>query len=150
MCLVDKDWQMSYSETARHTMDSSRSTGGYKQKLGRHGEGIAAAYLQQEGYLILARNWRCPRGELDIVAREGETLAFVEVRTRRGERFGNPEESVTPAKQAKLLELAQTYLQETGLTDQNWRIDVVAIEIDQRGSLKRLNLIRNAVWIQPD
>jgi putative endonuclease len=70
------------------------------------------------------------------------------VRARRGERFGTPEESVTPDKQARLLELAQTYLQEAGLGDQNWRIDVVAIEMDWRGRIKRLNLIRNAIWGQ--
>jgi putative endonuclease len=107
---------------------------------------MAAAYLRQQGYLILERNWRCPIGELDIVAREGEILTFIEVRARRGNRFGTPEESITPAKQARLVELAQTYLQEKGLTDQSWRIDVVAIEMDQGGGAKRLNLIQNAVW----
>ncbi|UCC87518.1 MAG: YraN family protein [Anaerolineales bacterium] len=131
-------------------MDSSRSTGDYKRDLGRRGEGIATTYLQQQGYIILARNWRCPAGELDIVARDGEKLAFIEVRTRRGDRFGTPEESITPAKQARLVELAQTYLQEACLTDQDWRIDVVAVEMDPLGRLKRLNLIRNAVWAQPD
>jgi putative endonuclease len=129
-------------------MGSSHNTGDYKQKLGQRGEQIAAAHLREQGYQILARNWRCPVGELDIVAREGETLAFVEVRTRRGDRYGTPEESITPAKQAKLVELAQTYLQENGLSDENWRIDVVALEMDRRGRLKRLNLIRNAVWGQ--
>ena len=109
-------------------MGSSHNTGDYKQKLGQRGEDIAAAHLREEqGYQILARNWRCPAGELDIVAREGETLAFVEVRARRGDRYGTPEESITPAKQAKLVELAQTYLQENDLSDENWRIDVVAL-----------------------
>jgi putative endonuclease len=129
-------------------MGSSHKTGDYKQRLGQRGEDIAAAHLREQGYQILARNWRCPAGELDIVAREGETLAFVEVRTRRGDRYGTPEESITPAKQAKLVELAQTYLQENDLSDENWRIDVVALEMDRRGRLKRLNLIRNAVWGQ--
>jgi putative endonuclease len=118
----------------------------YKQKLGKHGEETAASYLRQQGYTILARNWRCPVGEIDIVAREGEILAFVEVRTRRGGRFGTPEESITPAKQAKLVEVAQTYLQEVGPEDVAWRIDVVAIEMGGRGEVKRINLIRHAVW----
>jgi putative endonuclease len=126
-------------------MDRSRSAGDYKRKLGRHGEDRAAAYLKRQGYAILARNWRCPLGELDIVAREGETLVFVEVRARRSDRLGTPEESITPAKQARLVELAQTYLQETGQSDQDWRIDVVAIEVGRQGEVKRLNLIRNAV-----
>jgi putative endonuclease len=127
-------------------MESSQHTGDYKRRLGRRGEEIAAAYLGGQGYQVLARNWRCPVGELDIVAREGETLAFVEVRTRRGDRYGTPEESITPAKQTKLVELAQTYLQEHGLADEKWRIDVVAVEMDRRGRVTRLNLIRNAVW----
>jgi putative endonuclease len=127
-------------------MDSSQNLGDYKRRLGQQGEDIAADYLLKQGYSILARNWRCPAGELDIVAREGGTLVFVEVRTRRGDRFGTPEESITSTKQAKLVELAQTYLQEHGLADENWRIDVVAVELDGRGRVKRLNLIRNAVW----
>jgi putative endonuclease len=127
-------------------MAAPQSRRDHRGRLGERGEQIAAAYLQNQGYVILARNWRCPAGELDIVAREGGSLAFVEVRTRRGQRFGTPEESVTPQKQAKLVEVAQTYLQEAALSDQNWRIDVVAIEIDARGSLKRLNLIKSAVW----
>jgi hypothetical protein len=76
-------------------MVPSRSPAEYKRQLGRRGEDLATAYLRQQGYVILARNWRCPVGEIDIVAREGEILAFVEVRTRRGDRFGTPEESIT-------------------------------------------------------
>lgn len=129
-------------------MVPSHGTGDYKQKLGQRGEEIAISYLRQQGYTILARNWRCPVGELDIVAREGEMLAFVEVRTRRGSRFGTPEESITLPKQAKLIEVAQTYLQEAGLQDVAWRIDVIAIEAGRRGEVKRLNLIRNAIWNQ--
>jgi putative endonuclease len=123
-----------------------QDAGDYKQRLGRRGEEIAASYLQQQGYTILARNWRCPAGEVDIVAREGETLAFVEVRARRGDRFGTPEESITRAKQTRLVELAQTYLQEAELGDVAWRIDVIAIRMGARGEVQRLNLIRNAVW----
>lgn len=129
-------------------MVPSHGTGDYKQKLGQRGEEIAISYLRQQGYTILARNWRCPVGELDIVAREGEMLAFVEVRTRRGSRFGTPEESITLPKQAKLIEVAQTYLQEAGLQDVAWRIDVIAIEAGRQGEVKRLNLIRNAIWNQ--
>lgn len=129
-------------------MDSLQSTGDYKQKLGQQGEEIAVAHLRRQGYVILERNWRCPLGELDIVAREGDTLAFVEVRLRRGDRFGTAEESITPAKQTRLMDLAQTYLQETDQLDQAWRIDVMAIEVDRRGRVARLNLIRNAVWAE--
>jgi putative endonuclease len=127
-------------------MTSPRDSNTYKRSLGQRGEGIAADHLRQQGYAILARNWRCRAGEVDIVAREGETLAFVEVRTRRaGGRLGTPEESVTPRKQARMVEVAQTYLQEAGLDDAAWRIDVVAIEVGQRGEVTRINLIRCAV-----
>ena len=126
-------------------MTSTHGSDNYKRRLGQRGEEIAAGYLRQQGYTILARNWRCPAGEVDIVAREGETLAFVEVRARRGDRLGTPEESVTPRKQARMVEVAQTYLQEAGLGDVAWRIDVVAIEMGGRGEVKRLNLIRCAV-----
>ncbi len=129
-------------------MRSSQNRGIPRRKLGQLGEDVAAGYLERQGYVILARNWRCPVGEIDLVAQDGESLVFVEVRARRGERFGTPEESVTPDKQARLLELAQTYLQEASLGDQNWRIDVVAIDMDWRGRIKRLNLIRNAIWGQ--
>ena len=127
-------------------MTSPRDSNTYKRKLGQRGEEIAVGYLRQQGYTILARNWRCPAGEVDIVAREGETLAFVEVRTRRaGSRLGTPEESVTPRKQARMVEVAQTYLQEAGLEDVAWRLDVVAIEVGGRGEVTRLDLIRYAV-----
>ncbi len=127
-------------------MTSPRDFNTYKRKLGQRGEEVAAGYLSQQGYALLARNWRCPAGEVDIVAREGETLAFVEVRTRRaGSRLGTPEESVTPRKQARMIEVAQTYLQEAGLDDAAWRIDVVAIEVGGRGEVTRINLIRCAV-----
>lgn len=93
----------------------------------------------------MARNWRCPAGEIDIIAREGDSLVFVEVRTRRGLQFGTPEESITARKQAKLAEVAQTYVQTMGLEDAAWRIDVVAIRLGSRGEITCLNHIRNAV-----
>jgi len=132
----------------RSMMRSSQSRGIPRRKLGQLGEHVAADYLESQGYVILARNWRCPVGEIDLVAQDGEALVFVEVRARRGDRFGTPEESITRDKQARLLELAQAYLQEARLGDQDWRIDVVAIEMDGRGRIKRLNLLRNAIWGQ--
>jgi len=123
--------------TMRHT----------RQKLGRQGEQIAAVYLQRHGYIIVEHNWRCPLGEVDIVARDGNCWVFVEVRAWRPGQYGTPEASITPRKQAKMLEVAQSYLQTTGLDDVNWRIDVVAIEMDDAAQVKRLNHIRNAVEV---
>lgn len=105
---------------------------------------MAVAQLEERGYIVRERNWHCPAGEIDIVAEDGDCLVFVEVRTRRGCEYGTPEESVTPVKQAKLMEVAQTYLQEHPW-DGDWRIDVVAVEMSSRGKLLRVELIQNAV-----
>jgi putative endonuclease len=121
---------------------------GARKRLGQRGEDLAVAHLEEQGYAVRERNWRCPAGEMDIVAKDGDCLAFVEVRTRRGREYGSPEESVTPAKQAKLVELAQTYLQEHSW-EGDWRIDVVAVEMMSGGKLLRIELIKNAVWGMP-
>ena len=114
-----------------------------RKQTGRQGEEIAASYLTARGYKIISRNWRCRSGELDIIAEAGDTLIFVEVRTRQGHRFGTAAESVTPAKQARLIELAQTYLQEEAVSHQSWRIDVVAVELGP--GFPQVNHIENAV-----
>jgi len=117
-----------------------------RQYLGQAGEHLAQTALRQQGYIILETNWRRPGlGELDIVALDGDTLAFVEVRTRRGRAFGTPEESITPRKQARLAALAETYLQEHPPRPAFWRIDLVAIELSPQGSLQRVEIIKNAV-----
>jgi len=120
------------------------TTGDDRRGLGRRGEEMAADHLARKGYQIVARNWRCEVGELDLVAVDGDRLAFVEVRTRRGRAMGTPEESITPAKQARLVELAWAYLQAHDW-EGDWRIDVVAIEMDRRGRLLRVDHYENAV-----
>ncbi len=112
--------------------------------LGRHGEALARQHLERQGYQILQANYRCPEGEMDLVARQGDQTVFVEVRTRRGQSFGKPEESITPAKKARLLAVAQRYLADQG--DTPWRVDVIALELDRRGRLLRLEHYENAVW----
>ncbi len=114
-----------------------------RKQTGRQGEEIAAAFLTGQGYQIIGRNWRCPGGELDIIATHSDTLVFVEVRTRSGSRFGLAEESITPAKQARLVELAQTYLQEKASPAQKWRIDVIAVQLGR--GLPQVKHIENAV-----
>jgi putative endonuclease len=116
-----------------------------RHSLGKRGEDYAAQYLIDHGYALRARNWRCPVGEIDLVTEKDDRLIFVEVRTRRGDRLGTPEESITPAKCVKLIAAAQTYLAEHEQTDRDWRIDVVAIEIGSRGEVKRCTLIENAI-----
>ena len=116
----------------------------HRQRLGRLGEDLAARHLAAKGYEIMARNWRCREGELDIVAQDGECLALVEVRTRRGTAVGSPEESITPAKQERLITLADAYVQAHDWPG-DWRIDVVAIEMDRRGNLLRIDHYENAI-----
>lgn len=116
-----------------------------RKRLGQRGEILAAEKLVERGYTLLARNYRCAYGEIDVIARQGEALVFVEVRTRRGAAFGSPEESITPRKQAHLIAAAQHYLQANNLLDENWRIDVVAVELAKTGKLLRVAVLENAV-----
>lgn len=117
----------------------------YRRRLGDRGEKLAQAFLRSKGYRILETNYRCREGEIDIIAQHGDCLAFVEVRTHRGDKFGSPEESVTEVKKRRLVILAEGYLQgHEGLPTQ-WRIDVVAIVFDEGGTVSRLELIENAV-----
>ncbi len=118
---------------------------GARKQLGDAGEEIASRELVRRGYVVRERNWRCPEGELDIIAEQGEWLVFVEVRTRRGDRFGTPEESITLAKRAHLIAAAQAYLQAHSLPDRDWRIDVVAVGMSDRGQLQRVDVIENAI-----
>ena len=116
-----------------------------RRRLGQRGEAYAAQRLTALGYTIRERNWRCPAGEIDLVAEQHNVLVFVEVRTRRGNRLGTPEESITPAKRAHLIAAAQTYLGEYDQLDREWRIDVVAIEIGPHNEVLRCDVIENAV-----
>ena len=97
------------------------------------------------GYEIVQKNYRCAFGEVDIIARRNQYWVFVEVRTRRGKKFGTPEESVTPRKKKHLVDTAQMYLQENNLGDVDWRIDFVAVEFSARGELLRVDVIENAI-----
>ena len=120
--------------------------GDRRRKLGDFGEQAAAAHLSRQGMRVLARKWRCAEGELDLVLQDGPTLVFAEVRTRRTAAAGSPEESVGAAKRARLVALAYRYCAAHGLDEQApWRIDVVAVEIDQRGQIARLTHIPHAV-----
>lgn len=130
-------------------------TGQTRRNLGNTGEDLAQQALARAGLTIVTRNWRCPAGELDIVAHEQGPdftqcglavtwLVLVEVRTRRGEQYGSARQSITPRKQAKLREVAAHYIQATDWQGP-WRIDVVAVQMDAGGRLLAVEHIRNAV-----
>ncbi|MBI5379773.1 MAG: YraN family protein [Nitrospirae bacterium] len=101
--------------------------------IGRRGEDRAAQYLRRRGYRILARNWRCRLGEIDLIALDGNTLVFVEVKTRRGETFGPPELAVTPRKQRQLTKAALSFIMSRKLGHLPGRFDVVAIRQTAQG-----------------
>lgn len=98
-----------------------------RRALGAAGEAQAAAWYEARGYEVVARNWRCRDGELDLVVRRGRVVVFVEVKSRTSARFGAPVEAVTPDKQRRLRRLAMRYLTDTGTTADELRFDVVAI-----------------------
>jgi putative endonuclease len=98
-----------------------------KDAVGRFGEDLAAQRLEQAGLRILDRNWRCPDGEIDIVAADGDTLVICEVKTRSGLAFGDPAEAVVAAKAARLRRLALRWLAANELTWTDLRFDVVTV-----------------------
>ena len=104
-----------------------------RTKLGLQGERIASAHLESRGLVVEARNYRTRFGEIDLVARDGVEVVFVEVRTKRSAAFGTPEESLTPRKQARLVKAALEYLAEHGGADASWRVDLVAITLQPDG-----------------
>ncbi|MDF2657419.1 MAG: YraN family protein [Paenibacillus sp.] len=113
-----------------------------RRALGRKGEEAAAAYLEAEGYRILERNWRCPSGELDLIAETDGVIVFVEVRSRRDTgTFGTAEESVDARKRNKVRETANFYLYRNRAFDRKTRFDVIAVAFTTGGELLRINHI---------
>ena len=116
-----------------------------RQEVGKRGEETARKFLKKRGYRIRETGFRCRHGEIDIIAQQKDSLVFVEVRTKSNLDFGTPAESITQAKKERLIASALTYTN----THQNlpplWRIDVVAIELDDKGKTRRIELIENAI-----
>jgi putative endonuclease len=111
-------------------------------EFGRNGEDLACRELRRRGYAIVARRYRRRGGELDIVARDGRTLVFVEVKTRHGRAFGEPVEAVTVPKQRRITMLALDYLVRHGLADCPCRFDVVSIVFTAGGTT--IEVVQNA------
>ena len=104
-----------------------------RSRTGAEGERVAAAHLRAQGIAVEGWNYRTRFGEIDLIARDGDDVVFVEVKTRRNAEFGAPEESVTPRKRGRLVFAAQEYLKEHDLEERAWRIDVVAITLRPNG-----------------
>lgn len=114
-----------------------------KDARGRLGEELAAAHLIGQGLIVLDRNWRCEVGEIDIVAREGDSLVICEVKTRSSRRFGSPLEAVTMAKAARLRRLAACWVSTHDVRPQQIRIDLVGIVLG--GGDAEIEHVRGAV-----
>ena len=113
-----------------------------KKELGKKGEEIALRFLKKNGYRLVERNYVCKMGEVDIVAREKDTLVFIEVKTRTSTAFGPPQLAVTPSKQMQISKAAWTFLKEKRIENAKARFDVVAVLIRPEG--EEIELIRDA------
>jgi putative endonuclease len=116
-----------------------------RKDVGVLGEKLAKDFLKKKGYRIRDTNFRCRYGEIDVVAEKKDSLIFIEVRTKTGTDFCSPEESVTFAKKEKLIASALAYRDIHQNLPLSWRIDFVAVELDQKGKATRIELIENAV-----
>ena len=121
--------------------------GASPQEIGRIGERLARGHLETKGYRIVASNYHCRWGEIDLVARDGAVWAFVEVRTRRSDAYGNPEESITPGKARRLTLTARHFLawRTTATTEPEWRIDLVAIRLGPGRRVLSIDHLQNVV-----
>lgn len=111
-------------------------------RIGKLGEQMAAAYLEEAGYRILEQNYRCRFGEIDIIAKDGDTIAFVEVKSRRSENYGLPQHAVGPEKQRRISKISLYYLQTHHFYGSDARFDVVAISL--RSENCHIELIKDA------
>ena len=116
-------------------------------QIGNIGERLARSHLESRGYRILATNYRCRWGEIDLIAWHGSTLVFVEVRTRRGTAYGSPEESITQSKAQRLVSTAQHYIDSTAErpSEVDWRIDLIAIQLGPGQRVLNIRHLENVV-----
>ncbi len=116
-----------------------------RRDTGALGEKLAKDFLKKKGYRIIETNYRCPEGEIDIVARQKDSLIFIEVRTKTSREFGSPEESITPTKMKRLRTTAAHFQQTHDNLPPLCRIDMVAVELNRERKPTRIELIENAV-----
>jgi len=102
-------------------------------KLGSSGEDHAIVFLVGKGFIIIERNYRFGKGEIDIIAKEKEVLVFVEVKTRNNDNYGDPVYAITKSKKNQIIRTAQGYLYERFISDQECRFDVITINFDEQG-----------------
>lgn len=114
-----------------------------RRQVGLAGEEAARLYLEKQGYKVIERNYRCPLGELDLIALDERTTVIIEIRAKTGLSYGSPEESITADKGRRLLRLAQYYLKSKSKTDAPSRIDLVAVMLNNNDlTVKSINHIK--------
>jgi putative endonuclease len=117
------------------------------KEIGNLGESLAEKYLQDSGYVIIQKNFRCYIGEIDLIAKEKDYIIFFEVKTRYNTRFGNPCESVTYCKQRRIYKTAQFYIMINKIHNSNFRFDVIEIILDIKNNSNSIRQIKNAFQI---
>lgn len=115
----------------------------FRKKLGISGETIACDFLKKHGYTIIERNYRIRGGEIDIIAKDGDTLVFVEVKTRTTNQYGLPEEAITSAKIAFLVRASQFYVYAHKQENVPQRLDAIVINLGPYNAINRIELIKN-------
>lgn len=116
--------------------------------IAKIGESLAVAHFKARGYKILAQNYRAMRGEIDLIAQDGQFIVFVEVKTRKSLKFGVPQAAVTKQKQRQISKVALAYLQAKNLWDTPCRFDVIGIHLTHQSELLRLDHIEGAFDFQ--
>jgi len=115
--------------------------------IGKFGEDIASKYLEEKGYKIKERNYRTFLGEIDIITEYKGSIIFIEVKTRRSDKFGYPEEAINFNKQQKIIKNALCYLAKYNLWKTNYCFDVILVSISNHKEVKRIKHIRNAFYL---
>jgi len=116
-----------------------------RQSLGQMGESIAGVFLKNKGYTILERNWRTPYGEIDLVASQNATIVFVEVKTRASRSLGPPEISITARKAEHMHDAAEYYIQQHPELMNDWRIDLITIQLQPKDSPALIDHFENVL-----
>ncbi len=117
----------------------------YKQRLGNRGEALAEEYLRRKGFQILKRNYRYGHKEIDLIAKEGNTIVFVEVKAGRSKEFGEPHQRVNLRKQKNLIEAAYDFIQKENVTGCDFRFDVLSISFEREREI--IDHITNAFMV---
>ncbi|MDD5341961.1 MAG: YraN family protein [Patescibacteria group bacterium] len=116
-----------------------------KIKIGQLGESLARRYLENQGYIVLAKNIRTKKGELDLICQKNQLVVFVEVKTRRSKTYGLAEEAITHKKALTLAKITQDYLMKNLLENRRFRIDLIVVELDNQSNKVKIRHVENAI-----